>query len=113
MRSVYLSLLFLASFSSFSQTIIFSEDFQNGIPSTFTIIDNDGNTPASAVAEFTSAWISKTDPNSILAKLTFGSTYERYYGNFRKEKPLSEADIFNYKKFSELEISNYLQNLAI
>ena len=75
MRSFYLSLLFLASFSSFSQTIIFSENFQNGRPSTFTIIDNDGNTPASAVAEFTSAWISKTDPNNTIDTVAASTSF--------------------------------------
>ncbi|MBN4062409.1 choice-of-anchor J domain-containing protein, partial [Bacteroidales bacterium AH-315-I05] len=41
--------------------IIFSEDFQNGIPGTWTIIDNDGLTPNTSVSQFTNAWIGAED----------------------------------------------------
>ena len=36
---------------------IFSEDFANGIPSTFTLIDNDGLTPAQNVSFVNDAWV--------------------------------------------------------
>lgn len=47
-----------------AQTTVFSEDFQAGIPATFTLIDNDGLTPDASVSEFTDAWISKEDPDN-------------------------------------------------
>ena len=37
--------------------VIFSENFQGGLPGTWTLIDNDGLTPHADVAVFTSAWI--------------------------------------------------------
>ena len=49
--------LLLTSFSVLGQTTIYSTDFQSGIPNAFTIIDNDLNTPAGQVAEFSEAWI--------------------------------------------------------
>ena len=65
MRSFLFGLFFFASISSFAQTIIFSENFQNGIPANFTLINNDGNTPALAVAEYINAWISIQDPDNL------------------------------------------------
>ena len=67
--------LFSCSFllSANAQTVVFTEDFQSGIPVTWTLIDNDGNTPAAAVSEYTEAWITKTDPDSA-ANNTASST---------------------------------------
>ncbi len=42
---------------SVGQTVLFEEGFSSGIPSTWTIVDGDGNIPASSVEEFTAAWI--------------------------------------------------------
>ncbi|MCF8219044.1 MAG: choice-of-anchor J domain-containing protein [Bacteroidales bacterium] len=45
-------------------TIIFFEDFSSGsIPATFTLYDEDGNTPASAVDYVTDAWVA--NPNLL------------------------------------------------
>ena len=57
------------------QTPILSVDFQQGIPSNFTIVDNDGNTPDPSVSEYSAAWISITDPidstDTIAASTSF------------------------------------------
>ncbi len=58
----FLSLIF--AFSTNAQTVASSEDFQSGIPATWTIVDEDGNTPNAQVSEYTEAWISKEDPDS-------------------------------------------------
>lgn len=47
-----------------AQTEIYNEDFESGIPATYTIVDNDGNTPNAAVAEYTDAWIGIVDPDN-------------------------------------------------
>ena len=47
-------LLLLLPFSLKSQSI-FQEDFENGIPNTFTLVDNDGLSPNSP--DFNNAWI--------------------------------------------------------
>ena len=40
---------------------VFSEDFQQGIPAGWTLIDNDGLTPDANVSQFTAAWIGAAD----------------------------------------------------
>lgn len=50
-------LLFLSPFTGLSQTILFQESFSTGIPATWSIVDEDGLTPADDVIEFTEAWI--------------------------------------------------------
>ncbi|NVK63761.1 MAG: T9SS type A sorting domain-containing protein [Flavobacteriales bacterium] len=50
------------SFGASAQTIILDEDFESGLPASYTIVDNDGLTPNAATAEFTEAWTLMTDP---------------------------------------------------
>lgn len=57
------------------QIEIYNEDFEAGIPVTYTIVNNDGRTPNTDVAEYTEAWISKTDPldanNSVASSTSY------------------------------------------
>jgi len=54
--------LLLLSWSHVKSQTVFYEDFENGgMPSSFTVIDNDGLTPANNVNYFTSAWIVRND----------------------------------------------------
>jgi len=46
-----------------AQTTLFEEDFEGGIPSTFQLY-SDGYIPNDQVAEYTDAWIAKTDPEN-------------------------------------------------
>ncbi len=50
-------------------------DFQTGMPISYSIVDNDGNTPASAVAEYTSAWITVQDPENINDTVAASTSY--------------------------------------
>ncbi|PWL27052.1 MAG: hypothetical protein DCO96_11980 [Fluviicola sp. XM-24bin1] len=45
-----------------AQTLVYEEDFDNGIPASYTLVDNDGFTPNQATAEFADAWIALPDP---------------------------------------------------
>lgn len=72
MRYISSIFIFIAT-ASFAQTDLLLEDFQSGIPATFTLIDNDGLTPDASVAEYTEAWISKADPDNA-SNLTASST---------------------------------------
>ena len=47
--------------ANFLNAQIFKEDFENLMPSTFTIIDNDGGTPATNVNWCTDAWVVRAD----------------------------------------------------
>lgn len=53
-------LFFLCSFIARSQYIL-NEDFQQGIPGTWTLINNDSRTPDSLTAFVTSAWVAVAD----------------------------------------------------
>tara|TARA_Y100001978_G_scaffold199345_1_gene213500 strand:+ start:3244 stop:4041 length:798 start_codon:yes stop_codon:yes gene_type:complete len=54
----------LLAFQFFGQISVFETDFQGGIPSEMTIIDNDLNVPNTAVSEYTDAWICISDPEN-------------------------------------------------
>jgi hypothetical protein len=54
----------LLTFPFLSQITVFETDFQGGIPSEMTIIDNDLNIPNTAVSEYTDAWICIPDPEN-------------------------------------------------
>lgn len=64
-----------ATSSSFSQTVAFQENFDAGIPPTFTLYNNDGLTPNASVSEYTSAWIEKTDPTDVTNKVASATSY--------------------------------------
>jgi hypothetical protein len=58
-----------------AQVTLFNVDFQNGIPSNFSMIDNDGLTPDPAVTEFTSAWISTIDPSNVTDSIAASTSF--------------------------------------
>ncbi|MFM7666843.1 MAG: choice-of-anchor J domain-containing protein [Bacteroidota bacterium] len=60
-----------------SQITLFSTDFQSGIPSNYTILNNDGNTPFSTMTPFIGqeAWISFQDPDSTLNQVAAATSY--------------------------------------
>ncbi len=66
--------LFYFSIAS-AQTEIYSTNFQNGIPSNFAIIDNDGFTPELVVSEFSSAWIPYVDPDNTNDSIAASTSY--------------------------------------
>lgn len=46
-----------------TQTVVYSEDFESGLPLTYTIVDNDMLTPDASVSDFANAWIELIDPD--------------------------------------------------
>jgi hypothetical protein len=61
-KNTILALTLICGFSTIAQTEIYFEDFQSGLPATYTIVDNDGFTPNASVSEYTDAWIAIPDP---------------------------------------------------
>lgn len=74
LRNILLGLLILPTVL-IGQTLIFSEDFETGIPESWTLIDNDGRTVHSSISNFQAPWISVTDPsdatNSVAGSASF------------------------------------------
>lgn len=62
-KSTWLALGFAAVSlpSAFSQTVLFSEDFENGMPANFSLFNVDGGTPATNVSFVTGAWVGRLD----------------------------------------------------
>lgn len=58
-----------------AQTVAYSEDFQSGLPVSYTIVDNDGLTPDASVSEFTAAWIEYVDPDNITDTVAASTSY--------------------------------------
>lgn len=57
MKLIALVTLSILSIKAHAQTTLLNENFDNGIPATWTVVDVDGNTPDASVSQFTSAWI--------------------------------------------------------
>ncbi|MEY3049603.1 MAG: hypothetical protein RL365_1641 [Bacteroidota bacterium] len=75
MRIYFYSIL-LVSFSSFGQgTVIFNEDFQQGIPANFTMLNLDLNAPNTQVSEFNAPWITALDPENPLDNVAAATSF--------------------------------------
>lgn len=70
MRLSLIAVYSLLFFNSFAQSVLFSENFNSGIPSSWTLVDNDGLTPAAAVDTFDNAWIPFIDDEDTCAAST-------------------------------------------
>lgn len=64
MKKGIVLVLGLISTTTWGQTVIYSEDFQSGLPVNYTLLNNDGLTPDASVSEFSDAWISLSDPGN-------------------------------------------------
>lgn len=65
------ALLFTGALNA--QTEIYNEDFQSGFPINYSIVNNDGLTPNTAVSDFADAWVLMTDPDNA-SDTIMGST---------------------------------------
>ena len=64
-----------------AQTVVLSEDFQNGIPgATWTVIVNDTNTVDTSVSEYAPGWISVTDPDNPADTVAAATSFFRTPG---------------------------------
>ncbi len=62
--SIFIAVFSIVLLSINADAQILSEDFNNGIPGTFTLIDNDGLTPNAGVVQYTNAWVAQSDPTT-------------------------------------------------
>ena len=75
--------LAFASFT-FSQTEVFNEGFDAGIPATWTLVDVDQQVPNAQVSEYTNAWIAKPDPDSTNNMTVSSTSYYNPVGTANK-----------------------------
>jgi len=67
MRVIFFLLITcVCGITSYGQgTVVFSENFQSGIPAGFLLVNLDQNLPNAQTSEYTNAWIAVTDPQNI------------------------------------------------
>ena len=58
-----------------AQIILLNETFDNGIPTNWLVIDNDGSVPDVSVSEYLDAWIVTTDPNDNSNNVVSSTSY--------------------------------------
>ncbi|MFZ9028865.1 MAG: choice-of-anchor J domain-containing protein, partial [Crocinitomicaceae bacterium] len=75
MNRILIALFLGATVNATAQTTIYSEDFQNGLPMSYTIVDNDMQTPDAATADFADAWIELVDPDNPMDTIVGSTSY--------------------------------------
>jgi hypothetical protein len=75
MRYFLFILTLFFSITIWTQTDILLTDFQSGIPSNYSILDNDGLVPDTQVLEYTSAWIVVPDPENTLDSVASSTSF--------------------------------------
>lgn len=105
-----ITLLFLASCITIfanSQTDIFTTDFQTGIPVNYSIVDNDGLTPDSQVANFTNAWIALQDPENSLDTVAGSTSFFSPVGTASRWLITPAINLGAYGNFIEWEAKSH------
>lgn len=100
-RFLTLTALVVASVS-FGQTDILNENFQAGLPATWTIVDVDHQTVADEVSEYTSAWIIKSDPENPTDSVVSSTSFYNPIGRADKwliTPPITLGTFGNYLSF--------------
>ena len=117
------------TFVSSAQTQVYYEDFDNGLPLSYTIIDNDGFTPNAATADFADAWIALPDPldstDTIVGSTSFfdpTGTADRWlitpqitlgaFGNTISVSSKVGVEFVESNNHSVVQLSNYLLTLS-
>lgn len=55
--------------------VVFSEDFTNGMPSNFVLVNNDGKTPASSVSYVNQAWVVRNESSTNTNKVAVSTSW--------------------------------------
>lgn len=69
-KALFTALILSFTFQGIAQTYILQEDFNNGIPSTWAVVNADGAAPNSAVSQFTNGFISYVNNSDTAAAST-------------------------------------------
>jgi len=118
-----------------AQTQVYLEDFDNGIPASYTIVDNDGHTPHPLTSDFSDAWIALADPfdstDTIVGSTSYFdpvATADRWlitpqitlgaYGNFlywegRSEDPSFPDGYFIFASRTDTQLSSFTDTLGV
>lgn len=103
MKHIFTSLSLIIFSSVFTQVTLLDEGFTNGIPSTWTVIDGDQNSPT-GISDYANAWISYVSPFDTCAAST--SYYLNANGN--EDTAAVSADYLITPQISLLTFGNLL-----
>ncbi len=118
-----------------AQVLVYEEDFDNGIPVSYTLVDNDGLTPNQATSEFADAWIALPDPLDSTDTVVGSTSYfepvgtaDRWlitppitlgaYGNFlywdgRSDDPSFPDGYFVFASKTDTQMSSFTDTIAV
>jgi hypothetical protein len=71
----FFALASLLATNLYAQVAILDEKFDNGIPSSYILVNKDGYTPHADVSEYTNAWIITVDPADSTNKVASSTSY--------------------------------------
>jgi hypothetical protein len=102
MKNIITALVLTIGFTSFSQVELLNENFTTGIPATWSVIDEDNNTPG--IVQYTDAWIGLTSIFDTCAAST------SYYvdSNGDEDVTATSADYLITPQLSLLTFGNIL-----
>jgi len=75
MKNLFTIFYLLIGTTFFAQTTLFSTDFEDGMPSNITIVDNDENVVHPDVVNFTDAWLVVPDPDEMTNLVAASTSY--------------------------------------
>lgn len=118
-----------------AQTQVYLEDFNNGIPASYTIYDNDNLTPDSVTLDFSDAWIALPDPLDpmdtivgstsffdpagtadrwlITPQITLGAFGNIVYWHGRSDDPSFPDGYFVLASRTDTQISSFTDTVAL
>ncbi len=108
MSRIFTLFIALASTAfSFAQINILNEDFQTGFPVNWTIVDVDQHIPAAQVAEYTSAWIIKQDPDNTIDSVISSTSFYDPAGQANKWLITPPLTLGNYGNILSWEAKSH------
>lgn len=103
MRQALFFISLLCVFLVDAQTDLLLTDFQNGIPSNFTVVDNDGLTPDASMSAYTSPWITIQDPDNSLDTVASSTSFFSPAGTADRWLITPALTLGNYGNFIQWE----------
>lgn len=103
-----LALVFIcSSFYSFGQTEVLNETFENGIPTTWKIVNQDNLTPDASVSEYTNAWIPTIDPFDTTNHCASATSFFTTSGSANRWLVTPSLNLANYGNILRFKAASY------
>lgn len=101
MRYILFLFFFSGALKVTSQTSLLETDFQKGIPSSYSIVDNDGLNPDPSVSQFSAAWVALVDPENLKDTVASSTSFFSPVGKADKWLITPPLSLGSYGNFLE------------